>query len=883
MIAVAALLQHLTRPEVTEVCLRSDARPFALVGAAPEDLGAEALSPDDLLHALFATGGSRYVDALGPKPSQWRTRVEGVGAVVVSAAMNGTVLEARFALRDAVAPSTAAAPPPPAAPPPAPPAPPPPLQAPARPRPPSTHPVKGGPRSMRTRPEGVPSSRRPKPGRNGRPRGFLDEPTPTPGAAEDERPHAMPTPPRGFVRPRAAMPSNLELDLEVEIPSVPNATRPARAEPPPFRPPTARPQVPATPSVPPVVVTHARVPVFDDAPSGPLSPRTLPESGFGLDEEPAPQVRWPATSVDAAYAPRSVPPDGPVAGRAQVATIAGTGVELRSRTPPERPRASPLDTLAPEAIGRSPSNSRAGEHDAHQSIFRKLLREARELSASDLHLVGGRPPLMRVAGQLVAQGEPLHPGLVEGMILSRVPRRLQEVFERDGSCDFAIEERDLGRFRVNVSRHRVGIKASLRLSTLHIPTLPMLGLPDVIGMATRYHQGLIVLTGPTGHGKTTTLAALVDILNTESTRHIITVEDPIEHVHPRKRAMMSQREVGTHTRSFQTALKAALREDPDVIVVGELRDTETVRIALAASETGHLVLGTMSTPSAAKAIDRLIDLFPPADQQQVRMTLAGGLRLIVSQRLLPDVDGRAMVAAVEVLPGILPLWNLIRDNRTYQIPSLQQRGRELGVIRLDDSLRDLVRAGKVTPAAAVAVAESPEELEQVLGIRRGSVVIRGAAAGSAAAPRRRARAAPPSPSACPRPPPPRGASSTASSRRVAERPCGSTRSSTTSWPRAAAISTWASATLPCSAAAASSSRSARPSSTRPRWRTSSSRSSPPTSAPASSPTSISTSPTPTRTGPASAPTTSTRRPGSPPSSAPSRAACSPWRSWAAPR
>jgi twitching motility protein PilT len=178
--------------------------------------------------------------------------------------------------------------------------------------------------------------------------------------------------------------------------------------------------------------------------------------------------------------------------------------------------------------------------------------------------------------------------------------------------------------------------------------------------------------------------------------------------------MISQREVGSHTRSFASALKASLREDPDVIVVGELRDTETVSMALAASETGHLVLGTMNTPSAAKTIDRLIDLFPPGDQPQVRMTLAGGLHLVVGQRLLPAADGKGMVVATELLPGSVALWSLIRDNKTFQIPSLQQRGRGFGILRLDESLAELVRAGRTTLASALTVAENPEDLEALI-------------------------------------------------------------------------------------------------------------------------------------------------------------------------
>ncbi|XYH93930.1 type IV pilus twitching motility protein PilT [Sorangium sp. So ce1128] len=379
--------------------------------------------------------------------------------------------------------------------------------------------------------------------------------------------------------------------------------------------------------------------------------------------------------------------------------------------PPQEPRAA---ARAAPAGGRA----RPSSTDIPAGALDGLLAMARDQGASDLHLVAGRPPLLRVAGELVPHGEPLDPASVESLLLPRVPARLAPVLAAEGSCDFAMELGALGRFRVNIARHRQGYKGCFRLIARSIPTLASLGLPDAIGLATRHHQGLIVITGPTGHGKTTTLTAVIDILNRETSHHIITVEDPVEFVHARGKAMISQREVGTHTRSFENALKASLREDPDVIVVGELRDTATVRMALSASETGHLVLGTMNTPSAAKTIDRLIDLFPPGDQQQVRVTLAGGLRLIVSQRLLPSEGGRRMVAAAEVLPGSVALWNLIRDSKTFQIPSLQQRGKGLGIIRLDDSLAELVRAGKATLEAALAVAEAPDELEAVLAGKR---------------------------------------------------------------------------------------------------------------------------------------------------------------------
>jgi twitching motility protein PilT len=712
MIAVATLLQILNRADVTEVCLTSGQRPVARQGQRAQEIGAEPLTSDDLLQILFSAGGSRYVDSLGQKPAQWRTRIEGV-AVQVSAAMNGDVIEARFALKDAAVPAAAV----PAAAPPPPPPPPPPRQ-----RLPSSPSGKAGPRSSRNRVgDAAPSSRRSKAARSPRPaapdrsRITAEEPTAHELADEDDdgdRPSALPTPPRGTQVPREAMRSVLELDLEVEIPSIPRHELAAPELPPPApaRPVAQQPpQRVGPPPLPPRSLTPpATMGVPQRVPPPPpiaTSPRaTNPPPGVGMLGDPS---RSPGNPMVVTLPPPQIDesPTGP--GPMSPRTLP----EARFSSAPPSPTAEPR-TRHP---GRT---TQPFARDPHTPALRRLLRMARELNASDLHLCADRPPMVRVVGQVVTRGEPLDPGVVEDMVLSRVPRRLELAFERDGSCDFSLEEPELGRFRVNVARFRGGLKASLRLIPLYVPSLPFLGLPTAIAAATRHHQGLIVLTGPTGHGKTTTLAAVIDILNTETTRHVITVEDPIEYVHPRKRALMSQREVGTHTRTFHSALKGALREDPDVIVVGELRDTETVRMALEASETGHLVLGTMSTPSAAKAIDRLIDLFPPGDQQQVRMTLAGGLRLIVSQRLLPDADNRAMVAAAEVLPGVVQLWNMIRDNRTYQIPSFQQRGRELGVIRLDDSLRDLVRSGKTTAAAALAVAEAPEELEQSLGIRR---------------------------------------------------------------------------------------------------------------------------------------------------------------------
>ncbi|RKG93943.1 PilT/PilU family type 4a pilus ATPase, partial [Corallococcus sp. CA053C] len=438
------------------------------------------------------------------------------------------------------------------------------------------------------------------------------------------------------------------------------------------------------------------------------SARTAPVGAASVRGVPVGAVTAPADAFARAH------PAGAQVPQASAEISARAAVPAAAR-PPAASAPSPAADVPARAIPISRNAPAPGRDLA------VLLEQARSMHASDLHVVAGRPPLFRLAGELQPQDTPLSPELVERLLLPIIPERLRHILERDGSVDFALDSEETGRFRVNVGRQRTGLKGVFRVISREIPTLESLGLPADIAKATHHHQGLIVLTGPSGHGKTSTLAALVDIINRETTHHVLTVEDPVEYVHPRKRALISQREVGTNTRTFASALKGSLREDPDVIVVGELRDTETVRMALAASETGHLLISTMNTPSAAKTIDRLIDLFPPADQQQVRLSLSSGLRLIVSQRLMPSTDGKRMVAAAEVLTGSVALGNLIRDNKTYQIPSLQQRGKSLGIIRFEDSLSDLARSGKATLETVKGFAENPDEIEaMVTGKRPGA-------------------------------------------------------------------------------------------------------------------------------------------------------------------
>lgn len=464
----------------------------------------------------------------------------------------------------------------------------------------------------------------------------------------------------------------------------------------------------------------------------PAAPGTAPAPAA----QARPQARPGAPSGSVPAAPAAGAAQAPAAARGNAQAPAEPanrpGYQLsRNLTvlPTQKPTGPTLTAAEPEEEHVLPNVSAAPVVEQEQSKAKPdfwrtlpgLLEEARRLRASDLHVIAARPALFRIVGDLYPFGEVVPPKVAEDMLLEVVPERLKPVLAKTGSCDFALELPGLGRFRVNVGRQRTGLKGTFRVIPLEIPTLASLGLPAEIARACHHHQGLIVVTGPSGHGKTSTLAAIVDILNRETSHHILTVEDPVEYLHPRKKALMSQREVGTHTRTFASALKGSLREDPDVIVVGELRDTETVRMALSAAETGHLLISTMNTPSAAKTIDRLIDLFPPGDQAQVRLSLSSGLRLIVGQRLVPAVDGKGLVAAAELLPGSVALGNLIRDNKTFQIPSLQQRGKGLGIVRFDDSLADLVKAGKVSLEVARGFAESPDELEaMVTGKRPGA-------------------------------------------------------------------------------------------------------------------------------------------------------------------
>jgi twitching motility protein PilT len=370
--------------------------------------------------------------------------------------------------------------------------------------------------------------------------------------------------------------------------------------------------------------------------------------------------------------------------------------QISYRPPPE---ASPLaDFVRADVPVRAPRALSA------------LLEEALAQSASDVHIMSGEPARFRCNGRMMSQGESISDERARELIMPLLNERNARQLEERGYADFACQLEGAGRLRVNVNKQRTGIKGCFRLIMAEPPELESLGLPHELRQMLNYHQGLVVVSGPNGAGKTTTMAALVDLFNSERSVHIITVEDPVEVIHPIKKAIVSQREIGAHTKSFHSALKGSLREDPDVIAIGELRDRETVEKALEAAETGHLVFATMSTPSGASTIDRLIDMFPPDDQSQVRATLAGVLKFVVSQRLIPRKDGEGRVVAVELLTGGMALWTLIRDDKLYQLPSLLQRGRAFGMIRIEDSLNALLSSGTISMETAKTFADDPRVL-----------------------------------------------------------------------------------------------------------------------------------------------------------------------------
>lgn len=333
---------------------------------------------------------------------------------------------------------------------------------------------------------------------------------------------------------------------------------------------------------------------------------------------------------------------------------------------------------------------------------------ARELGASDLHFTVGSPPFLRIDGKLFFMRHPVVTAeMGQDKILGMLDEETREDFFKRKDVDFTYDLPEAGRYRTNIHMQRRGISAAFRVIYAKVRTLEELNLPPELRKLTEYSHGIVLITGPSGCGKSSTLAALVDIVNRERKDHIIIIEEPIEFVHECLGCNVTQREVRKHTESFHIALRASLREDPDVIVVGELRDLETISMAITSAETGHLVFGTLHTTNATRTVDRILDVFPPREQEQIRAMVSESLRGAISQQLLPRRDGKGRVPAVEVMFNTPAVANLIREHKTFQLPSMMQTGRKLGMKLMDDSILELLEAGRITRETAQYYAEDP--------------------------------------------------------------------------------------------------------------------------------------------------------------------------------
>lgn len=345
-----------------------------------------------------------------------------------------------------------------------------------------------------------------------------------------------------------------------------------------------------------------------------------------------------------------------------------------------------------------------------------LLKIAVERHASDLHITVGRPPVLRIGGELVdLEFDPLDAESAKFLIYSLLTRQQRDVFEDDFELDFAYEHTKTGRFRVNLYKQKGYVGAALRVIPSEIPSIEKLELPPIISELAELPSGLVIIAGPSGCGKSTTLACMIDIINTNRKCHIVTIEDPIEFLHRHKNSIVTQREVGNDTKSFSEALKHVLRQNPDVILVGEIRDTESMEMAITAAETGHLVLTTLHTQDAAQTVDRIVDLFNPHQQQQIRTQLSGSLRAVIAQQLLPKADGSCLIPALEILITTSGVKNLIRKGETYQLYSIMQTGKLNGMQTMNQCLRDLVINNKITKNIAMAHSPNVDELKQMLG------------------------------------------------------------------------------------------------------------------------------------------------------------------------
>jgi twitching motility protein PilT len=368
--------------------------------------------------------------------------------------------------------------------------------------------------------------------------------------------------------------------------------------------------------------------------------------------------------------------------------------------------------VVPEALAQDENAEKLSLDEVH---LEELLAKVQETGSSDLHLSVGRPPCVRLNGKIydLSEYEDFRPSVVQRMIYDVLTDEQIQRFENELELDFAYSAQNIARFRVNAYRDRSHVAAALRVIPTDIPTPEQLHLPPVMMELAERPRGLMLVTGPTGSGKSTTLAAVIDKINSTRDEHIITIEDPVEFVHNHKRCVVNQREVGQDTKSFKNALRAALRQDPDVILVGEMRDNETIHLAVTAAETGHLVFGTLHTNSAAESVDRMVGVFPADEQDQIRTQLSNSLVAIISQQLLPSLEG-GRVAAIEVMIANSAIRNLIRENKAHQMHSIMQTQTQIGMQTMDQALRDLYHEGTISLDMAMSRSHNASELENMI-------------------------------------------------------------------------------------------------------------------------------------------------------------------------
>jgi len=392
------------------------------------------------------------------------------------------------------------------------------------------------------------------------------------------------------------------------------------------------------------------------------------------------------------------------------------------RPPAPGPAPPALSGVAPveESAARESAYARGSTEPAgagDSALLTRLLEAVVERGASDLHLAAGARPMLRVRGELTAveEYERLTPPVIQRMMYAVITQRQRERFEEYLELDFAYAVPGMARFRVNLYQQRESVGAAFRLIPYELKSLESLGVPPAVSNFASLTRGFVLVTGPTGSGKSTTLAALIDLANRQRSEHIMTVEDPIEFLHRHQSCLVNQREVGEDTHSFQSALKHVLRQDPDIILVGEMRDLETISVALTAAETGHLVFATLHTQDAAQTIDRVIDVFPPHQQQQIRVQLSASLQGVVCQALLRTANGEGRAVATEVLVATPAVRNLIREGKTHQIYSAMQAGAKFGMHTMDQHIAELVRSGRVTYETGLEKCHHVEDFNRLAG------------------------------------------------------------------------------------------------------------------------------------------------------------------------